>query len=409
MKSRPLFRLPLALLCCLLVLAGTMVTALAQDAEMPKLGIAPVDADGSYFDITMKPGEHRELKVHLGNFGTKTVSAHTYAADVYTILNGGFGAKLADEPATGVTKWLDYEADTFDLDPGTMVERTFTVTVPKKTKPGEYITSLAIQNADPIKGTGDIALNQVVRQVIAVAITIPGSQKPKLKITGATYELLPGYARVLVGIDNTGNVRLKPAGDVVIRDGAGTEIDRSPITMDSVYAGTQTSIEVILLQPLQPGDYTVSVTLKDDAHDLSVEATALPFTTATADATGTPGAEVPTIAIESVTVNEFRDQSTNALQGVELVVGIDNPALPVENARLTLHVSHDGEKVEDLVLGSSLSFPGGKAEFRQRYLPMTGWTAGTWSFSVTLDAVDPNTGTVTELASADAANTVVVS
>lgn len=392
-----------------LLLASPLRPVAAQDDAMPKLGIAPVDVPGPYFDITMEPGERRELTVLLTNGGAKAVRAQTYAADVYSILNGGFGAELVDEPASGVTKWLDYKTDTFDFAPGTTMDRTFTVTVPDKTKPGEYITSLAIQNADPIKGgQGSIGINQIVRQMIAVVITVPGPQKPKFKITGATYEVLPSYARVLVGIDNTGNVRLKPAGDVVIRDRSGTEITRSTIAMDSVYARTDTSIEVILLQPMQPGDYSVSVTLKDETYDLSVEAPALPFTVANEATTGTPASEVPTIAIESVAINELRDPNSNALQGVELVVSIDNQGVPIENARLTLHVSRDGQKVEDFVLGSSLSFPGGKAESSQRYFPMSGWTTGTWSFSVTLDVIDPTTGVVTELATQDASTTVVV-
>ncbi|MEA2525696.1 MAG: hypothetical protein QOF73_2923 [Thermomicrobiales bacterium] len=399
----------ITVLLVLMIVGAPASRAGAAEDELPQIGIAPVGSDGAFFTLELEPGTTRELKVALSNYGTKPVSARTYAADVYTILNGGFGAKLADEPATGVTKWLDYEADVLRLDPSTTVERDFTVTVPEKAKPGEYITSLVIENADPIKGSGSIALNQVIRQVIAVAITVPGPQKPQLEITEATYEVLPSYARILVGLDNTGNVRLKPAGEVVLVDSAGAELKRAPVTMDSFYAGTETAIEVILAEPLEAGEFTVSVTLKDEEHELKVEEKALPLTVENVDASGSPVAEVPTVVIESVGVNELRDQSTNALQGVELVVGVDNPALPITNGRLTLHVSRDGEKVEDYVLGSSLSFPGGKEEFRQRYLPMTGWTPGIWSFSVTLDVVDPNTGTVTELATAEAENTVTVS
>ena len=88
------------------------------------------------------------------------------------------------------------------------------------------------------------------------------------------------------------------------------------------------------------------------------------------------------------------------------MVAVDNPLQPVANARLTLHVTRDGQKVEDYVLGSSLTIPEGSSEIRQRYLPVTGWTPGTWSFSVTLDAVDSNNGGVVELATASAAASV---
>lgn len=404
-----MFRIFSALLVSFLLAATAAVPTDAQENEMPKLGIAPVGASGPFFDLTMEPGERLEFSVRLENFGTTKARARTYAADGYTILNGGFGAKLADEPISGTTKWLDYEADVIELESGSAVERGFAVSVPEKTKPGEYITSLAIENADPIQGTGGVTINQITRQVVAVSITVPGPQNPKLKITGATYELLPSYAHVLVALNNNGNVRLKPSGEVVVRDSADTEVTRYSLAMDSFYAHTKTAIEVILLQPLEPGDYMVSVKLTDEERELTVEETSLPLTVSNANSSGTPVPETQVITVESVAVNELRDPSSNTLQGVELVVGIDNPALPVANARLTLHVTKDGQTVEDFVLGSSLSFPGGKAEVRQRYLPISGWTSGVWAFSVTLDVVDPATGDVVELTTVQAETTVTVS
>lgn len=397
----------IALLISLLLLTGSIAATAAQTDETPKLGIAPVGANGAYFDLTMKPGESRELTVRLGNFGKKKARARTYAADVYTLVNGGFGVKLADEPASGVTNWLDYAPDMLELKPGQSVERTFTVTVPADAKAGQHITSVAIENADPIKGSGSITVNQVNRQVIAVLITVPGPVKARLHITGATYKLAPGSASVLIAIENTGNVLLKPVGDVVVADGAGKEITRAQVAMDSVYAGTGTDIEVGLVQPLQAGTYAVSVTLKDAKTKVSVHADALPMTVANVDASGSPVAEAPKIAITSVGITELRDPATKTLQGVELAVAIDNPGPAIANARATLHVTRDGQKVEDFVLAPALAVPNGKTEVVQRYLPMAGWTPGTWAFSVTLDAVDPNSGTTTELVTASASTSLI--
>ncbi|MBW3612218.1 MAG: DUF916 domain-containing protein [Actinobacteria bacterium] len=89
-----------------------------------------MDQPGSFFELTMSPGEQRELAVELTNHGETAVSARTYRADVYSIVNGGFGARLHPDPDTGATLWLNYTEDVLELGPGDGVTRTFLVTVP---------------------------------------------------------------------------------------------------------------------------------------------------------------------------------------------------------------------------------------------------------------------------------------
>jgi uncharacterized membrane protein len=280
----------LTLLFVLLLLAGVAPRAGAQTLGPVKLGIAPVDANGSYFDLTMEPGEQRELTVRLTNFGDHDARAQTYAADAYTLVNGGFGAKLADELTSGATTWLDYPSEVLQLKAGAAVDRQFTVSVPADAAPGEHLTSLVVQNADPIKGSGSVAINQVNRQALAVLITVPGPVTAKLRATSATYKLAPTAASVLVAITNDGNVRLKPAGEVVIATETGAEVARAKIAMGSVYAGTDTEIEVALSQPLPSGDYVVTVALSDAKTKLVVKADALPMTVTDAAADASPAA-----------------------------------------------------------------------------------------------------------------------
>ena len=403
-------RIRLVLLWLALVLISTGGgVAHAGSENAAQLTIRPSEGTSNYFSLEMEPGEHRAVEVELGNAGNERTSAQTYAANVYTLINGGFGVALAGEKPSGTTKWLKYRSEIFELDPWETVTRSVSIDIPKKVEPGEYITSLVIQNADPVKGTGGIALNQVFRQAIAVAIDVPGPRTPGLAIGAASYQSDGSSASVLVGVENTGNVRVRPTGRLSVRDSAGSTVLNTEVKMLAFYARSTTTIEIGLSELLPAGEYTVALVLKDKETKVSAEAASLPLEVAYEREAATPMAQVPAISLESVSINELRDVATSTLQGVELVMAIDNPGSPVANARLTLHVTRDGQKVEDYVLGSSLSFPGGKAEFRQRYLPMAGWTAGTWSFSVTLDVVDPNTGTVTELATAEAENTVTVS
>lgn len=257
------------------ILAG-LASAMGAHAEgsAVKLGIKPVGMPGSYFTLTMIPGETHEFTVELGNFGADKVKARTYAADAYTIVNGGFGAKLDGEPTSGTTRWLDYTADTIELAPGTGINRTFKVAVPAGTTAGEYITSLAIQKADiaDTTTTGSVGIRQVTRQVIAVAITIPGPREPRLEIGAATYRTIAGNSFIAIAVKNTGNVRLKPSGDFVLRDASGAEVSRYPIAMDTVYAGTETFVEVPFAGRLNPGEYMAALALSDSTQHVQVAA-----------------------------------------------------------------------------------------------------------------------------------------
>ncbi len=250
------------------ILALFVVPGAASAADPIRLSIAPVGVAGSYFTLTAGPGERPRLTVRLQNAGAGAVSARTFAADAYTLVNGGFGARLDGEATSGATAWLDYAPQTLDLDAGASIERSFVVAVPAGAAPGEYLTSLVIQNAEPVSGgvgAGEVgfAIRQVNRQVIAVSVTVPGLLVPRLEIGAASHRTVAGKSSIAIAVKNTGNVRLKPAGELVLRDAAGAEISRYPIAMDSFYAGTETFVEVPFAQRLNPGAYSATLSLAD--------------------------------------------------------------------------------------------------------------------------------------------------
>lgn len=249
-----------------LLLALLLGSSGAGAAGAPaKLSLKPVGVQGGYFTLTMNPGETRQLTVELLNSGGATTPARTYPADAYTLVNGGFGARLDGQPTSGTTRWIDYQAETLDLAPGKPVTRTFHVAVPAGTKPGEYLTSLVIQHARPVSGSdnGGISLSQVVRQVIAVSIDVPGPRTPALAIGGVSDKTAGGKSVIRFEVDNPGNVRLKPAGEFTLADSTGAELSHAPVRMDSVYAGDRTALEIPLDRLLDPGDYVASLSLKD--------------------------------------------------------------------------------------------------------------------------------------------------
>jgi len=264
-----------ALVAAALAVLIAVSVAAAEGDFRPVL--QPVDYDGSYFNLEFEPGQTRELTVEVGNEGSALTAVRTYAADAYTIINGGFGVRLHGEPRSSATLWLDYADETVELPAGRSVERTFRVSVPTTAGPGEYITSIVVENRDPILGTGEISINQVLRQAMAVVVTVPGPKEPGLAIGTATHVLAADRSFVRIGLQNTGNVRLQPAAEIRITDSAGREVAEAPIAMDSFYAFTDTFLELALAMRLAPGTYLVDVVVIDEATGVRAGANDLPL------------------------------------------------------------------------------------------------------------------------------------
>ena len=228
-----------------------------------KLALLPVGQPGSFFDLTMEPGTTRSFDVDLANDGDAAIAVRTYVADVYTIINGGFGARLRGQVQTGITAWIDYPTEVVRLPSGKASRRSFSVTIPAEAGPGEYITSLVLENDLPILDVDAIGLNQVVRQAVAVVVTVPGRRSPGLAIGAATHQTVAGISIVRVAVQNTGNVRDKPMVGFELVDWTGARISHATIQMGSFYAHTETYVEFPLARLLLPGTYAVRLTLDD--------------------------------------------------------------------------------------------------------------------------------------------------
>lgn len=269
----------------LLLIAATAAGANAQAGQTPgattggvKLSIKPVDHPGTFFQLTMSAGEKRSLQLEIANLGTRPVKADTFAADVYSIVNGGLGARLKGEPRTGATEWVDYPETSPTLQPLRPVRRSFTLTIPAGTEPGEYITSLILQSSAPVRGSSGLNLNQVQRQAMAISIKIPGPEQARLDFGKARHLAVAGKSVVSVEVANAGNTHLRPTGNMTIDRASGEPVNQARVAMDSVYAGTRTNLEKPLDRLLKPGRYVATVTLRDASKAAAADSGRLEFT-----------------------------------------------------------------------------------------------------------------------------------
>lgn len=293
----------------------TAVPVAALD-EASKLGLTPLDQDGAYFELTLEPGEGTMLRVEAANFGASEVEARTYAADVYSIINGGFGADLYGEPAAGTTLWLDYQEQIATLGAHDALVIDFEVAVPDGTPPGEYIAALVIENVEPFRGSGSVTIDQINRSAIAVAIDVPGPSLPELQIGAVGHHVAGAQSVVTFAIDNPGNVHLRPAGDFGLFDASGRELSAGPVTMDSVYAGTGTLLEAPLAEMLPDGDYCAELRLVDEETGATDEIECLAFSV------GAAAPPEPDASIAAAAPAPLRLPSTDSLRQAAPLIGI---------------------------------------------------------------------------------------
>lgn len=340
---------------------------------------------GSFFAPIIDAGGSAEMTALLANTGSVNQDLLTYPANAYTAAsgNGGFEAALYGSPIAGVATWLNYEARTYVLGPGEGVEITFTVTVPAETEPGQYIAAVAGEPAESSTVQGAGAFQQTTRFVTPVFILVPGETDTGFEIGDISLYSNDEVLLVDVGIRNTGDIRVQPYGTVEIIDGAGELVVSLPVQMESVYARESTVLTLGAAGVLPSGDYRIRVDFTDpdtgaaasaESGDIAFSSEATPVST--------------TFSITSATV--MPAPSAHEVQFANVEATIANTGDPVANAQLSLIASVNGAEVERFPISQALSLQSGDTPVSTRYIPVTGWSSGEWTFELLLETVEPS-------------------
>jgi hypothetical protein len=196
---------------------------------------------------------------------------------------------------------------------------------------------------------------------------------------------------LVIPIENSGNVLVRPTGEAVLSDASGAVVMTAPVTMGSVYAGIQSTLAIPLQGDIPPGDYALDVQLLDPETNVAAELEGYPLTIAEVD-------DSPTIWAMDATVALAPDLDAPVYADVEATITNNGP---LTNVEVELDVIRDGELVETFSLAPSLSVANGTTPYVQRYVPPTGFEAGTWTFVLRLNMVDGSTGSVTTVLTID--------
>jgi hypothetical protein len=349
--------------------------------------------------VEVAPGASAELTLVLSNPGTFPVELHSYTANVHTAVNGGLTMEPAGSELAAPATWMEFPSETVALEPGQEATRVFTVNIPAETPPGQYPNAVAVETVGDYAVEGSSNFRQRIRKVLPVLITVPGEVEAGFVLGEPIVETSRRWPVLQIPIENTGNIRVRPQGELTVKDPTGVELLKTLVTVGYIYAGDATLIEIIMNPALPPGDYEINLQMADEStgtsHSLSGMALVMPEF---------GDQELAPVAFENVTIAPNAEPIQFANVSVDLVNNQD----AVRGAALTLSVFKDGQHVEDFVLDDGFTLPPGTTTVEQRYIPMTGFESGTYTFSLVLGAVDPANRVSTTLLTVDDVATLEV-
>lgn len=205
----------------------------------PELGVSLQELPGGqpagFLDLRLRPREVGRGRLTVKNTGPKAARVALYAVDAETAANLGFAYKVRRSGRHGSTRWTRLSAQRALIAPGQSLDFDVAVAVPRKAKPGDYLSAVGVealnQSGAPAKSNLQIATRR--RHAVGVLVRVPGPRKPRIRFTGAYVRREPAGVTFFLKAANTGNALLTKVRGVatITRDGV-------PVASQQIGPGT---------------------------------------------------------------------------------------------------------------------------------------------------------------------------
>lgn len=268
---RPRTRLLAAAIVLAAGIGGLGGRAARADGGGASFALQPVTYDRaqpatqSYFIFDSRPGAAIDSQVRVTNSGTAAGSVQLYGVDATTGQTSGTVFLAKEAPRADVGGWLTLDAAELTLAPGESRVVPFHVRVPADAWTGQHVGGIVAQNAVLQQATGGGALNVQVQNLTidAVQVNLPGSAREKLEASGVRADGGGGYQTLLLGLHNSGDLMLKPEGQLTVTDAQGTVLQDLPLKLDTMIPHTAIDYPVaVQRQALPAGDYQAALSLR---------------------------------------------------------------------------------------------------------------------------------------------------
>lgn len=222
-------------------------------------------------ELTLTAGQKTTAMVELENDGLEAVSLTTEVVNFTAKGETGEPDFALDSAPTGAATWIEVTNAPIVLGAGEKTEVAVTFDTPANAQPGGYYAAVLFSMSDPAatETPGDVAIESKI--AVPFLATVKGSytQSGKIVTFGlkgnkTTYTSGP-VAFTPLRYQNTGDIHLKPSGNVVITGMFGKTVKTIPVNEDlgAVLPDSIRSFEVGSWTDLGNafGKYTATVTL----------------------------------------------------------------------------------------------------------------------------------------------------
>ncbi len=218
----------------------------------------------SYFILSALAGTTLTRSVLVTNSGTATGTTTLSAVDATTGQSSGTVFLAASVKQREVGTWISLSVQHVTLTPQQSQTVSFQVVVPKNALAGQHVGGIVASNEvkAPANNKNPVQITIQNLSIIAVQVNLPGPVIEQLSASGIQAGGANGNQSLLVGLSNTGNDMLKPAGSLKVFDAQGQLLQTASLQLDTFLPDTAINYPVnVQKKALGPGDYQAVLNL----------------------------------------------------------------------------------------------------------------------------------------------------
>ncbi len=240
-----------------LALPAMMWTSIAHAGyyNLGTLDVAPVIEDGAvaneWFVEYLKPGESRQEKIRISNFGTDTLTLGVYTADTSKNHESEFFAKNPGQLSDDMAGWIRLPSETITLKGGQSKIISANFIIPENAGVGLHTGAVIVRNLNVEQD------NIVYEKGIRVYLNVTGPVVTSFGNTNFSLSQKAGAMTAGITTANTGTTDIVTDFDLELKDVFGTTVE-TVHSEKRVKPGTE-GITTLALEKPQFGYYTLNL------------------------------------------------------------------------------------------------------------------------------------------------------
>ncbi len=225
-------------------LVSVLVTAalfLAGSSEATAQSGVSITVAPTLVELNMEAGEVWRSSIKVVNTNTFPLTVSTIPAHFAPTGERGQGSVVPESEVPNdeelLVNWLTVENTEITILPGQSAQVPFIIETPPDAAPGSHFGALQVSTVPPLSAQ-QVGLNtsQVISSLLFVRIAGDITEAGDIRSFTATdsWQTEP-RTELTVRFENTGNVHVRPVGEIVIRNIWGTERGRIPVNYNTSF------------------------------------------------------------------------------------------------------------------------------------------------------------------------------